>query len=320
MNPFFFLVGVPRSSNTLLQRLLDAHSEIAVIDETRWIAKWWQRRIGVGDDGAATPALASRLLEHPRFARLGIGKEDLLGLLRNGGPVPYASFVTGIFDMYGKARGKAHVGDKTPSYLRDMPTLHDLWPSVRFVHIIRDGRDVALALRDWTQKKVVGPRRFEAWNDDPLLISAIWWERHIRLGREDAGSLDPALYTETRFESLVPDPGRELQRLSGFLGVAYDEGMLHFHEGRMQSDPGLSPKKAWLPPTAGLRDWRRDMPRGDVERFEAAAGDLLEELGYERACPNPADHAVSQAAAMRNAFTLEARARGSRLPSGWEEG
>jgi hypothetical protein len=57
-----------------------------------------------------------------------------------------------------------------------------------------------------------------------------------------------------------------------------------------------------------MRNWRTEMPVKDVERFEASAGDLLEELGYERAVPNPSSEALEQAARIREAFAREALA------------
>ena len=43
----------------------------------------------------------------------------------------------------------------------------------------------------------------------------------------------------------------------------------------------------WLIVTPALRDWRSEMSAKDVERFEAAAGDLIDELGYPRGAPHP---------------------------------
>ena len=56
-----------------------------------------------------------------------------------------------------------------------------------------------------------------------------------------------------------------------------------YHEGKTKSNPGLSAKTAWLPPTSGLRDWRSEMEERDLAVFETIAGDMLTELGYERA-------------------------------------
>jgi hypothetical protein len=57
-----------------------------------------------------------------------------------------------------------------------------------------------------------------------------------------------------------------------------------------------------------MRNWRTEMPVKDIQRFEAAAGNLLEELGYQRAVPNPSSEALEQAARIREAFTREALA------------
>ena len=61
--------------------------------------------------------------------------------------------------------------------------------------------------------------------------------------------------------------------------------MLGFHEGKTKAEPGLSAKDAWLSVTSGLRDWKSPRPCEDIEPVEAAAGDLLDELGYPRAFP-----------------------------------
>jgi hypothetical protein len=55
----------------------------------------------------------------------------------------------------------------------------------------------------------------------------------------------------------------------------------------------------------------------DMERFEAAAGDLLEDLGYPRAVPDPPQEKLENAARIRHAFTQEVRAKGMRLPRHW---
>ena len=91
-------------------------------------------------------------------------------------------------------------------------------------------------------------------------------------------------YREVRYEALVRDPERALSRLCEFLEIPMDPATLRFHVGKQRRDRG-SAKSRWLPPTAGLRDWRRQMRAQDVELFEALAGDLLDSLGLERAGP-----------------------------------
>jgi hypothetical protein len=79
-------------------------------------------------------------------------------------------------------------------------------------------------------------------------------------------------------------------------------------------DPKRTPKTAWLPVTSGLRSWRAEMPAEDVERFEAAVGDLLDVLGYTRAFPDPSPPALEHASEIRDQFVRDIRSRRGLLP------
>jgi Sulfotransferase family len=296
--------------------MVDAHPQIAVVHKTHWITRYFEKRTGLTPEGFVTPELIPKLLEYRRFPKMKVGREELEGLINSDEPVSYPSFVSAVFDLYGQRKGKSLVGDKTPSYVLSLPTLHGLWPTAKFVHIIRDGRDVCLSMMHWN-KAHVAAGRLATWTQDPVLTSALWWKQRVRLGREDGNALGPELYYEIRYESLVSQPATECAALCDFLGLPYDDAMLRFHEGREKADPGLDAKKAWRPTTPGLRDWRSQMTLDDVERFEAAAGDLLEELGYPRAVPDPPQEKLEEATRIHHTFTQEVRAKEWRLPKHW---
>jgi hypothetical protein len=310
--PYLLIVGCARSGTTLLHRIVDAHPQIAITPEMHWISHYFKNQ-----NRLVTPELVSELTGHKRFAQFEINREQFEGLLGSGEAVPYPTFFNRVFDLYGRINNKPLVGNKTPAYVRRIPIFHALWPKAKFVHIIRDGRDVCLSILNWKKAdRIVG--RYASWEEDPVSTTALWWERHVRLGREDGGSLAPQLYHEVRYETLVSEPAKECEKLCCFLGLPYDGAMLKFHEGRTKMKPGRDAKKAWLPITSSLRDWSEQMPAEDLERFEAAAGDLLEELGYPRACPHPPEEKLARAARIRESFTREASASGKRLPKGWQ--
>jgi hypothetical protein len=252
------------------------------------------------------PKVIRRLLAHPKFARLNIGREELMRLAGNGKLTTYAILVSRIFDLYGTVRGRTLVGDKTPDYVRQIETLHALWPRARFVHLIRDGRDVALSMMEWP-KVHPKPGDFVTWQEDPISTAALWWELNVRLGRQAGSALGPDLYYEMRYESLVWHPREESAALCEFLGVPYDDAMLRFWEGEAESDPDLEKKRAHQPVTPGLRDWRSQLSPEDNERFEAAAGALLDELGYPRAVRNPGVEALEHAARHRHLLAQDPR-------------
>jgi Sulfotransferase family len=319
MNPYLFIVGCPRSGTTLLGRMVDAHPDIAVIHEGRFAPDFFERRRGLTPDGFVTPELIDELLAHPPFRKVAAGREELAGLLGEGDSTSYADFVAGIFDLHGRTQGKRLVGDKTPHYVRSLSTLHDLWPAAKIVHLIRDGRDVSQSVRGWRKVAERGGSvaRYSAYREDPVATVACWWEWLVRLGREDGSALGPDIYCEIRYESLVTEPAAECERLCEFLDVPYDDRMVRFHEGRERDATGLNAKKAWRRVTPGLRDWRSEMPPSDVERFEAVAGGLLNELGYERGAGAPAARLERHAARLRRSFAAEVGARRRRLPSRW---
>jgi hypothetical protein len=304
-DPYLFIVGCARSGTTLVHRIVDAHPQIAITPEMHWITRQFKIR-----NGLVSSELVSELTGHKRFAQFEIPRQQFEGLLGSGETVPYPTFLNRVFGLYGKINNKPLVGNKTPAYVRNIPTFHALWPEAKFVHIIRDGRDVCMSILNWKKaERTVG--RYASWEEDPVSTTALWWERKVRKAREDGAALGPGLYHEMHYEDLVDDPQRECNRLCEFLGVPYDDAMIRFAEGKTRTDlPNArkTPKKAWLPITSGMRNWRTEMPVKDVERFEAAAGDLLEELGYERAVPNPSSEALEQAARIREAFTREALA------------
>src|SRR5918998_4742856 len=309
-DPYLFIVGCARSGTTLVRRIVDAHPEITITTEMHWISHYFD--YFKNQNRLVTPELVSELTRHKRFAQFEIPREQFEGLLGSGEALPYPTFLNRVFGLYGKIKNKPLVGNKTSGYVRRIPTFHALWPDAKFVHIIRDGRDVCLSVLNWNKaERTAG--RYASWEEDPVSTTALWWERKVRKAREDGAALGPGLYHETLYEDLVDDPERECERLCGFLGVPYDDAMIRFAEGKTRTDlPNArkTPKKAWLPITSGLRKWRTEMPAKDVERFEAAAGDLLEELGYERTFSRQTPQALERATRVRGTFIRHVQERG----------
>ncbi len=304
-NPFVFVVGCPRSGTTLLQRILDAHPQLAMTPETHWLPLFYRDRVGLTADGRLTPEFAHRLAGYRTFARMGIGRERLEELVQADPSASYADFVSRLYSLYGEVHGKPLVGDKTPGYARAVRLLRDLWPRARFVHLIRDGRDVALSAAGWKRKLPKLEERFPTWRAAPFATAALWWAWHVRAACEAGRALGNSFYHEVRYEDLVARPGAVVDGLCRFFGLGYDAAMLRFHEGRAAPKPGQDAKHGWLPITPGLRDWRTQMTAADVERFEAVAGDLLSRLGYPRAFPAPGIGPTQEARRVRECFPKE---------------
>jgi hypothetical protein len=295
--------------------MIDAHPEVAVTPSMHWITGYFRKQgIRKPEDLVGLESVTG-VLENPRFTRFEIHREDVEKLFHSGEPLTYSGFLAALFDLHRRAKDKPLVGNKTAPYVRHLLELHALWPHAKFVHIIRDGRDVCLSVLNWEKmENTVG--RFATWKEDPVSTTALWWKRKVLFGRDGGRRLGPTLYYEIRYESLVSRPEQECRKLCGFLGLPYDDAMLRFHERRDGPvEPSFERAHPVMPVTARLRDWRSQMPRADIERFEAAAGDLLQELGYALASrPGSQPPEVSR---VGRRFTREARKRGQKMPGNW---
>lgn len=290
-SPYVFVVGCPRSGTTLLQRMLDNHPDLAVANDSHFVPLA-VRDLDIGTDPPLTGGLVEWVRTYRRFHRLGLTDEQVDHAADSA--TTYAGFVSALYDAYAHERGKRWGGEKTPDYVKRMPRLHGLFPDARFVHIIRDGRDVALSTVEWANEGK-GPGKLALWAEEPVAVCALWWSSMVALGRRDGAGLGADLYREVSYERLVAQPEPELAGIADFLGLPDSPAMAGFHEGRTRPAPGRSAKGAWLPATTGLRSWRETMPTRDVHLFEALAGDLLIELGYDLSGEPPTEEEAETA-------------------------
>ncbi|MGH2452758.1 MAG: sulfotransferase family protein, partial [bacterium] len=272
----FFVLGAPRSGNTLLRIMLDRHPGVALPPESHFIPRLFSRRGRYGDSSRIEKKeLFLRDLAADRwFPRWDLGieavREELAGLPRP----TFRQAIEAPFRAYARREGKPRWGDKTPSYVQHLPLLAQLFPEARFVHIIRDGRDVALALLDRVHH-LRGPA-----------TAAYIWRAHVSAGRAAAQSL-AGRYMEVRYEDLVAGPEGTLKMICTFLALAFDPVMLAHDPVRvLQRIPAKERRlhgSLTLSPTPGLRDWRGQMSRTGLEEFEVVAGPTLTATGYQRA-------------------------------------
>ncbi|MCP5184576.1 MAG: sulfotransferase [Pseudomonadales bacterium] len=303
--PYLFVVGCPRSGTTLLQRMLDAHPLLAVANDTHFIPRAIDR---VGLDPACTlnAGHVEFVRTYRRFSRLGVDAQDLA---RAATETTYQGFVAALYAAFAQRQGKRFAGEKTPDYVKRLDLLGNLFPLARFVHIIRDGREVAQSVRDWASAHK-GPGKLRSWQESPIGIAALWWEHQVRTGRRLATQLG-SRYLEVRYDQLVTDPQTMLRRIAGFLDLPYSERMAAFHEGRTVQATGLSAKSAWLPATRGLRA-ADDLSSSELALVETLTGELLDELGFARRIHRVDDTTRRRAERVRAAWTADMVAKAKR--------
>ena len=288
--PPIFVVGCPRSGTTLLRLMLDAHPSLAIPPESHFIPLVARVRSRYEQpSGFDAEHMAADVMRGLRFRDWNLSADAVRAAIRERHPTTLASAIECVFVAYADAQGKARWGDKTPGYSIELPLISGLFPEAVFVHLIRDGRNVALSLMDVPRP----PRSFAE--------AAQIWRFRVTAGRADGAALADR-YLELRYESLVEDPESSLKQICALASLEYTPAMLDYH----REDPAASvPERNWghhrnlaRPPTGGLRDWRERMSEADQQLFEAVAGEELSELGYERRFPQVPAGVRARAAAI----------------------
>jgi hypothetical protein len=279
------VLGMWRSGTTLLKEMLDSHSELAIPLESYFLPSLWFRHRRRTD----TERLLADTGRISLVRRWGIPADEVRRRLPSG--AGFSDVVGTLYELYAESRGKTRFGDKTPSYMQHLEALEAAFPGAQYVHIIRDCRDVASAYVSMRQRPRLTdgfPRR--------LAGGACQWRLDVDNARRFGAALAPGRYLELRYEDLVANPEPRLREICAVLGLDFEPAMLDYHrhvDGSL--DPKLHPNLV-RPPTRGLRNWRKELKPETVERVEAIAGDLLTELGYERAFPSPSRVAKTRAA------------------------
>lgn len=296
--PFPFVVGCNRSGTTLLRAMLDSHPDLAVPPEAYFTVA------ALRSTDSAQPfdadALLSEIIADRSFANWDLPNEALRPL-RDDPPENAADVVRGVYLAYARHHAKPRFGDKTPRNVLHVAVVASTLAEARFVHLVRDGRDVVPSVRE----HLLGP------NSLPAAID--YWRDRVTAGRRAGATIGSERYLEVRYEDLVADPEPVLRTICDFIKITYTEVMLAYAKRADQVIGGVwDPRNhqgVARPPTIGVRDWRATMPRSDAQLFDALAGDLLDELGYGRSGLPRSGLARARAITWRRSARLRRAAR-----------
>lgn len=283
----FFIVGSARSGTTFLRLTLNAHPEVAVPPESRFVTE-----LHHGREEVEVEDFLRRLAAHKRFAAWGLSIDAVRAELHGLDRTRYAIAIDATYRAYTRRQGKSRWGDKTPRYIERIPEIAGLFPDARFIHLIRDGRDVALSYADVD----FGPKN--------VARAAKLWGDRVRAGLRDGRPLGGARYLEVHYTDLTEDTEGSLKDICSFLDLDFAPVML---DPEATGKAALDRAKKFNPHVREgakrhVRSWATDMPPAHQEMFEAVAGDVLAELAFERRYPVPSTVArIKAALALRGA-------------------
>lgn len=208
-----FIGGMYKSGTSLLRAMVGQHSRLFAGLETQWFFESWSE----DEDGSQEEK--RRWLERLSIF-FKVPLEELSAACTEARTVETA--LECIMGKLTEQASKSRWVEKTPGNVGVIDRILDSWPEARIIHVIRDPRDVYASLVE-----------SDKWTDPEEY--AVRWRGTVGAGRawfREAGERRSAYY-EIRYERLVHEPHKEMQKLMAFLGERWEPGLDSF-SGRPQ--------------------------------------------------------------------------------------
>jgi len=287
---FGFIIGTGRCGTTLLAKMLNAHPDICVPHELQILmeedgnGRRLREVFESGDHASFVAEDFIRLIE--KRCPYKIHEYFDLESFFHGRTYPetdLCQLATDLFTAIANSKGKSYLLEQTPWYGQHISTITKLFPGAKFIHVIRDGRDVAISFA-----------RTPWWSKD-VLENLSRWEREVSVILRDSSlHLQPDQVHLVRYEDLVIRPENTLEEVCRFLGVTYEADMLnvsnYFHyEALLKDDQKIVPSQElqqWeegvkTPTFAGsVKAWSRQNAV-DFGMTTSNVNVLLGRMGYE---------------------------------------
>jgi Sulfotransferase family len=276
-----FVMGCHRSGTNLLYDMLLSAGGFAVYRGHLPVFETLIPRFGSMEDRGNREKLLQTWLRSKGFRRTGLSIQPLathiLDRCRNGG-----DFVREVMNAVAESQGAQRWVAYDPDNVLHVESLKASIPNALFLHIIRDGRDIALSL-----KKMGGfsPLPWDRSESKILVATALYWEWMVRNGR-DHGRRFPADYMEIRYEDLMTKPREVLEKVGRFLNHDLDyDRIQNAGLGRLSESNSSFRDETDEVKVSPIGRWRERLSRADVAAIEAAVGECLKENGYDLSIP-----------------------------------
>ena len=292
-----FILAAPRSGTTWLQRALNAHPGVYCTEHRLFgphmdlvrDGEAPEPRLRITLDQYVKSSLQSAILDDLKLSR----EEFEWGLVQ--------SLAATIVAKSREASGKPILVDKITPYpgtaKHVVKCIQAIWPTARFIFLLRDGRDVLTSgVCHWSDKTIVKPERnaggsrMKAVADDNRAFTDAQIEEwaHLWCDIEEATHAIPAGQLITvRYEDMLADQGEVLARVLQHIGAESSRSRIETctAASSFQSMSG-GRKRGEEVSHAHIRkgvagDWKQHFTPEDARQFDAIAGDLLIKLGYE---------------------------------------
>ena len=283
-----FIIGNPRSGTTLLRLLLTSHKDIVIPPESAFLV-WWYDKYKDWTKQSVKNRLNSYindLISSKKFETWNIDKEKLKRYIKSENPDSYSALSSAVYKFYGISIGKkiSRWGDKNNWYLNYIDLIHKLFPEVFFIHIIRDGRDVAGSYKKLNKLHITNP--YAPKLPDKIEDIALEWVTNLKKVNSSFENLHWRNVLEVKYENLVDNPKKVLKSICGSLDVSYDPNMLNFYKYNKEMKLEPTSFMKWKGKTFenidkhAIGNFKKYLTKKEINSFENLTKERLHHYGY----------------------------------------
>ena len=282
-----FILGNPRSGTSLFRLMLNQHSKIVAPPESGFMQWWLKKYKNWKTEHNITLRLddfLNDLYSSSKFETWEINKNKLKNFIISMNPGSYGELIGCVYLFYSERPEKVQVvADKNNYYVHHIDDLQIIWPDAKYIHIIRDGRDVACSYLDIQKLRTNSPYKPKL----PFTINEIakeWINNNQNIAKLAENSSEN--YMLVKYEDIITDTKVKLSRVSKFIGVEYEDSMLEYykHSTAKKCEPKetLDWKRKTLekPDPSKINRYERDLSAEQIEQYNYIASKILKSFGY----------------------------------------
>lgn len=253
-----FILGAARSGTTWVYDIFTAHPNVAGVFES-WL---FTRDNGIGSWFTSAhwppqPSGLGRFLQREQVVE--IGREAVQKMMSQAIEPNHHYMV-----------------EKSPSHLYTVKLIQEIFPGARFIHVLRDGRDVCVSVQAATRSWM------PAWNrsfGSSMTASAKSWHDAVRRAQNEGKALGDH-FLEVRYEQLRTNPIANYKKMFDFCSIPYDDEILQTIFAKTDFELNYKGGEANFRRGGRIGDWQTRFSLTDAYHFHRAAGKMLVNTGY----------------------------------------
>lgn len=268
-----FIIGTQRSGTTLLRLILNSHSQIAIPRESAFLMPFLKKKyVNYSIAGKTIKAFCDHIVTILEFKSTYIDGNyaDFLLSFSQKEKILIRDLIDELFSCYCKKEGKSIWGNKTPSFFRKIDILYKLFPDAKFIHIVRDGRDV---FDSW--------RKMRPSMNNVSFVALDWSYKLFRI-EKSFRKIPVDNKITIRYEDLLCSPEKTIKCICSVIEVEYEPKMLDFYKSSHQHTIPHHSELIFKPLDKGnTAKWKKRLTSREISIFNLLAGHYLRKYNYE---------------------------------------